>query len=145
MPNLIGADCATLLRMPPRTPRNAAQLATFVRRTIKDKGLSPPQIAKRAGRTGYKITDEYVRMILNGAAKNLTIDKLQALAVGLDEPFESVLFAAAGIPENASEAFRRSVFYILFTKAEEAEPEDRKTIYELVELLNERLARKTAG
>lgn len=131
--------------MPPRTPRQSAQLAAFVRRTINQKGLSPPQIAKRAKRTGYKITDEYIRMILNGSAKNLTIDKLQALSAGLDESFESVLFAAAGIPESASDTFRRSVFYILFLKAEEADPEDRKTIYELVELLNERLERKSAG
>ena len=134
-----------MLDMPGRTPRNVEQLAAYVRRVMKDKELGNADVERKSKRFGHKITSSYVGMILNGTAKNLTIDKLQALAAGLEVPFESVLFAAAGIPDNAPEAFRQSVFYILYLKAEKAAPEERTTILELVELLNERLARRDAG
>ena len=53
-----------------------------------------------ASRAGYKISGETVRSVFKAQQKNLMIDRLKALAAGLGEPFETVLFCAAGVPPN---------------------------------------------
>jgi len=122
------------------------RLAALVRRVIKKKGLNPLQVAKRAARAGHKITDEYVRMILTGEANNLTIEKLEALASGIDEPLESVLFAAAGITPDTAESFKESTLYRLYLKSVDTSVSlhDRVLITELAEMLVEHLGSKAA-
>lgn len=133
--------------MPRRTPRNAARLATFVDHAMKAKGLTSKTVETRAKRYGHKITDETVRNVLNGSAKNLTIDRLEALAVGLDEPFQDLLFAAADITPQGKESFRDSVLFKLYLKSEdENTPDDERTLIKVVtEMLSERLRSKGLG
>lgn len=60
--------------------KNRGPLKSYVRRIMKQKGLSLRDIEMRSD---AKITDGYVADILRGAAANPTAEKIKALAVGL--------------------------------------------------------------
>ena len=55
-------------------------LSRYVERVMKDKHLSRRDVKLRSG---GEITDSYVSGIISGSAKNLSVDKLKALARGL--------------------------------------------------------------
>ena len=55
-------------------------LSRYVDRVMKEKHLSRSDVKLRSG---GEITDSYVSAIINGAATNLSIEKLKALARGL--------------------------------------------------------------
>lgn len=71
--------------------RKAETLADYVRRVRKDKGLSTPDVERNSGN---QITDGYVSQIENGYIKNVSPEKLRALAKGL-EVLEEEIFAVA--------------------------------------------------
>lgn len=73
------------------------QLAEFVRRTRKEKGLSTPDVERNSG---YKISDGYVSQIENLYIKNVSPEKLAALAKGLGVTEEEVFAAARGKTPN---------------------------------------------
>jgi len=55
-------------------------LAMYVARILREKRLSRHDVQVMSG---WKITDAYVSSIVRGRARNLSVDKLQALARGL--------------------------------------------------------------
>ena len=55
-------------------------LSRYVERVMKEKHLSRRDVKLRSG---GEITDSYVSGIISGSARNLSIDKLKALARGL--------------------------------------------------------------
>jgi transcriptional regulator with XRE-family HTH domain len=55
-------------------------LSRYVERVMKEKHLSRRDVKLRSG---GEITDSYVSGIISGSAKNLSVDKLKALARGL--------------------------------------------------------------
>lgn len=55
-------------------------LSRYVDRVMKEKHLSRRDVKLRSG---GEITDSYVSGIIRGSAKNLSVDKLKALARGL--------------------------------------------------------------
>ena len=55
-------------------------LSRYVERVMKEKHLSRRDVKLRSG---GEITDSYVSGIISGTAKNLSVDKLKALARGL--------------------------------------------------------------
>jgi len=73
------------------------ELSRFVGRVMKDKHLSRRDVSLRSG---GEITDSYVSAILSGSAKNLSIDKLKALAHGLRVREMSLIRAAFGLSEE---------------------------------------------
>lgn len=147
MANRLSIGRGTLLQMVRRTPRDVEQLAEFVRLVLDAKDLNASRVAARAKKAGFNITRAYVRMILNQEANNLTIDKLEALAVGLDEPLESVLLAAAGLKPQTRESFKDSVLYKLYVKSEDPKtPEaERNLIAQLAEMVADHLRRRGLG
>jgi transcriptional regulator with XRE-family HTH domain len=56
------------------------QLRAYVREVMEKKGLSEWEIQKRAK---DKIKDSYIRDILSGKTKSISVEKLNALAEGL--------------------------------------------------------------
>jgi len=72
-------------------------LAEYVARILEERGLKPSDVEKRSG---HQITDGYVNNILSGKQKNLSIDKLVALATGLGVAPQDILFAATGLPPH---------------------------------------------
>src|SRR5499433_2250299 len=79
------------------------ELSRYVERVMKDKHLSRRDVSLRSG---GDITDSYVSAILSGGAKNLSIDKLKALARGLRVREMSLIRAAFGFSEEPDD--RRS-------------------------------------
>jgi len=70
-------------------------LAEYVDAIMKEKGLKPYQVEKNCDGA---ITDGYVNNILKGKASNLTVEKLKALAIGLDTDEEALFRVARGLP-----------------------------------------------
>jgi len=70
-------------------------LAEYVDAIMKEKGLKPYQVEKNCDGA---ITDGYINNILKGKASNLTVEKLKALAVGLDTDEEALFRVARGLP-----------------------------------------------
>lgn len=73
------------------------ELSRYVERVMHDKHLSRRDVSLRSG---GEITDSYVSAILSGSAKNLSIDKLKALAHGLRVREMSLIRAAFGLSEE---------------------------------------------
>src|SRR4030095_7450597 len=72
-------------------------LSRYVERVMKQKHLSRRDVKLRSG---GKITDSYVSAIISGTAKNLSIDKLKALARGLRVRDMELIRTAFGMSEG---------------------------------------------
>jgi len=78
------------------TNEDILDLAEYIRKVINDDNLSQRYLVERAERKGHKITQSYISQIISGAATNVTIDKLRALAAALDRPEEELFNIALG-------------------------------------------------
>jgi transcriptional regulator with XRE-family HTH domain len=72
-------------------------LSRYVERVMKEKHLSRRDVKLRSG---GEITDSYVSGIINGSAKNLSVDKLKALARGLRVREMELIRVAFGISDE---------------------------------------------
>lgn len=75
-------------------------LGEYVKRILEEKHLTMYDVEVRSER---RIADAYVANVLTGVAKNLTVDKLKALAVGIGEPEDDVFKVARGLPLDRAE------------------------------------------
>jgi hypothetical protein len=99
-----------------------ADLATFVRETMKDNGLDPPTVARRSQET---ISPAYVRQIVNRVQLNVSVGRLIGLARGLGVPIKEVMRAAAGGWAEDDKAFLEGRLYLIHQKLADA-PDDLK-------------------
>lgn len=76
-------------------------LADYVRRVRQEKGLSTLEVERNSGN---QITDGYVSQIENSYVKNVSPQKLQALAKGLGVSEEEIFAVARGKSLNEDEA-----------------------------------------
>jgi transcriptional regulator with XRE-family HTH domain len=72
-------------------------LSRYVGRIMKEKHLSRSDVKLRSG---GEITDSYVSAIINGAATNLSVEKLKALARGLRVSERKLVNVAFGHSEE---------------------------------------------
>jgi transcriptional regulator with XRE-family HTH domain len=70
-------------------------LGQYVKRILDEKQLTMTDVEERSENG---IADAYVANIVKGVAKNPSVDKLKALAVGLGEPEDDVFKVARGLP-----------------------------------------------
>jgi transcriptional regulator with XRE-family HTH domain len=70
-------------------------LAEYVTRVIKEKRLKQEEVCRQS--RGH-ITDGYIRGIMKGKARNLSVEKLKALALGLGVPEDELFRVARGLP-----------------------------------------------
>lgn len=70
-------------------------LDTYVKRIMNEKGMTPEDVSRVAGN---EITDGYVRSIAKKRAMNLSVEKAQALARGLDVSENELFKVARGLP-----------------------------------------------
>lgn len=68
-------------------------LRDYLQKVMKEKQLTGVDIQKRSG---GKIGDSYISKILRGESKNLTVEKINALAEGLGVDSVDVFRAASG-------------------------------------------------
>ena len=79
-------------------------LSQYVKRILNEKQMTMKNVQERSE---GGIADAYVGSIVNGVAKNPSVDKLKALAMGLDEPEDDVFKVARGLPlDHEREASR---------------------------------------
>src|SRR5258705_9006769 len=76
-------------------PRN--DLSEYVKRVMKLKDLTQKGVQRLSG---GKITDGYVASISIGRARNLSVDKLKALADGLGVQLDELFHVACGVPDR---------------------------------------------
>ena len=70
------------------------ELGEYVKRVMKLKGLTQKDVQRMSG---GRITDGYVASITTGRAKNLSVDKLRALADGLGVDTDELFHVACGL------------------------------------------------
>jgi transcriptional regulator with XRE-family HTH domain len=78
-------------------PGARQDLSEYVRRVMKLKGLTQKDVQRMSG---GRITDGYVASITIGRASNLSVEKLQALAVGLGVDTDDLFHVACGVSEE---------------------------------------------
>jgi transcriptional regulator with XRE-family HTH domain len=68
-------------------------LAEYLDRVMRQKNLTPTELAKRSG-----LTNSYIGRLRNGKVNNPTVETVLKLAMGLDVNPHEVFAAASGIP-----------------------------------------------
>lgn len=74
-------------------------LSRLVRRAVKEKNLSLNDVHEKSGK---QIAKSYVSRIMTGNVRNITLDKLVALADGLGEDPHALFAAYYGRPQRRS-------------------------------------------
>lgn len=116
-------------------------LDRYVRRVLREKGLTLSDVAKRS--LGG-ISRGYICEISRGNYKDLTIKKLQALALGLDVPEDVIFDIARGVDCGWSDEreFARSRLATLYARYSELAPEDRREVAILLEAVEREVERR---
>lgn len=112
------------------------KLADYVRRTIKQKQLRLRDVERRSG---GEITNGYISGIINGRIKNISLEKLKALAKGLEvdvyELFSAAMDEPRQLAEQVSSYAQPDVLWLLGLMQEIATtPELLKILHELVQM-----------
>ena len=112
----------------------ARDLSEYVRQVMKLKGLTQKDVQRMSG---GRITDGYVASITTGRAKNLSVDKLIALADGLGVDADELFQVARGLPERLENSSSRGpdVLMILETVQKAVMSPEVTEILEAVVLL----------
>jgi transcriptional regulator with XRE-family HTH domain len=116
---------------------NSESLSDFVRRVMHENGLTYRQVEARSK---GRITGGYVNDIVQKKTTNPSIEKLQALARGLDRPEDEVISVARGNKKQSEDKdFQESLYYMLYEKSKTASPEKRKLINSVLKMINREL------
>jgi transcriptional regulator with XRE-family HTH domain len=112
------------------------KLADFVKRVINQKQLKLREVERRAG---GEITNGYVSGIINDRIKNISLEKLKALARGLEVDVYELFAAAMDEPrqlaDEVSSYAQPDVLWLLGMMREIAtSPELLKILHELVQM-----------
>jgi transcriptional regulator with XRE-family HTH domain len=121
------------------TNQQTESLADYVRRIrvqVKDFSLSEVEM-----NSGGEIDSSYVSRIENGQVKNVTPEKLNALAKGLQVPPDEIFAVARGKSLTEAEAFDSEV-YVLFTGFEELSDKDKAEMLASVRMLGNEIQRR---
>jgi transcriptional regulator with XRE-family HTH domain len=119
-----------------KSPEN---LSDFVRRVRSEKGLSTLDVERNSSN---RITDGYVSQIENGYVKNVSPEKLQALAKGLAVSEDEIFAVARGaktVGDMALDEVRMLQFY------RELPPDRRDDVLAHLELAWKRHAGEGGG
>ena len=84
-----------MVKKSPNGQSEVETLSQYVKRIMDEKHLKVHDVEVRSGKG---IADAYVANIVSGVAKNPSVDKLKALAVGLGVDEDDVFLVARGLP-----------------------------------------------
>jgi transcriptional regulator with XRE-family HTH domain len=112
------------------------KLADYVRRVMKQKQLNLRDVERRSG---SEITNGYISGIINGRINNISLDKLKALAKGLEvdvyELFSAAMDEPRQLADEVSSYAHPDVVWLLGIMQEiAATPELLKILHELVQM-----------
>ena len=117
-------------------------LDKYVRRILKEKGLSLSDVERRSG---GGISDSYICGIINGTVGSLTIIKLKALAQGLGIGEDELFAVARGVTPADDNEFQESEFATLFCKYKDLSDEDKKVVLTLLEVVDREIEWRRMG
>lgn len=121
--------------------RNQSEdLAGYILRLTRE-GLSYQEISNRAARRGFKITRSYISKLVSGAAQNPSLEKLRALAAGLNRPEEEVLAVAIG-DQMLEELLNDALAKTLLFKWSKLSKKDKEDLGVLIRMLNDELDKR---
>lgn len=119
-------------------------LSDYILKVLQDDEISYQDVVRRAERKGYKITHSYISKIISGAAQNISVDKLRALAAGLNRPEEEVFAVARG--GRTEDKIQDALASAMFFKYAQLPEEDKEALATLLRALDreieERLQKK---
>lgn len=115
-------------------------LADYLRRVLEEKRLTLREVEERSGR---RITHGYLSRILNRTVRNLTVDKLKALAKGLGVPEVEVFTAARGASPDLDPEVKKSRLGALFYKFDTLSEEDKRVVEALMETIEREIERRS--
>src|SRR5215813_4124057 len=113
-------------------------LCNYVRRILKEKEMTFSDVERRSEKS---ISDSYVHAISSGNIRNLSLDKLSALARGLGVTETQLFFAAFGVSLMDLEEFKESGLVYLLHKYRELSVEDRTQLRALLAILDREIDR----
>jgi len=114
-------------------------LADYVRRVrVNEKKFSLSEVERNSNN---QIDGSYVSRIENGLVKNVTPEKLQALAKGLQVPEEEIFAVARGKSLTEPESFDSEVA-VLFAGYNELSDEDKKELLASIRLIANEVQRR---
>jgi transcriptional regulator with XRE-family HTH domain len=116
-------------------------LADYVSRVVSKEGIAYREVVRRAKRKGHQITHSYISRIVSRAAQNPSIDKLRALAAGLNRPEEEV-FAVARGEQVEDEAINDALAKAMLSKWSKMAKKDKDELASVVRLLDEEFDRR---
>ena len=104
-------------------------LSDYILKVLQDDDIGYQDVVRRSERKGYKITHSYISKIVSGAAQNISVDKLRALAAGLNRPEEEVFAVARGgrTEERIKDALASAMFF-KYAQLEESDKEKLATL-----------------
>lgn len=110
------------------------ELGEYVKRVMKLKGLTQKDVQRMSG---WKITDGYVASITTGRARNLSVDKLMALADGLGVDSDELFHVACGqgeLDDNGSRGAPDSLMILETVQQAVMSPAVTEILHEVVRL-----------
>jgi len=113
-------------------------LCNYVRRILKEKEMTFSDVERRSEKS---ISDSYVHGISSGNIRNLSLDKLSALARGLGVTETQLFFAGCGLSLTDLEEFDGSELAYLLYKYRELSVEDRTQLRSLLAILDREIDR----
>jgi len=116
-------------------------LDKYVRRVLKEKELTLSDVER--GAEG-EISDSYVAYITTGNVRNLSLEKLKALARGLGVTEREMFAVACDIPLPLEEDFHKAEFGELFYKYKRLTEEDKREMRPILEMINNEIERRLA-
>jgi transcriptional regulator with XRE-family HTH domain len=114
-------------------------LDRYVRRVLYEEGLTLSDVECRSE---GEISDSYVSAIASGKIKNVTLEKLKALARGLGVTEAHLLSVACGISFPYGADLLESELALLFSKYKELPEQDRNELTTILEMLNDEIERR---
>ncbi len=109
-------------------------LADYVLKTIAERNLTQTEIAKRARKKGLAISQNYISKIISGSAQNISVEKLKALAAGLNVPEEDIFMIARG--GRSEEKIHNGMALSIFARYSQLSEHDKAELSALMRALD---------
>ncbi len=114
-------------------PRQTLQ--AYLKKVMEDAGLSLRDVERRSKSARGHISNGYVNDILQGDAKNPTLDKLEALARGIGRPVDELIDVILGRVKTEDPSIQTSEIGGLIKDFNELSESDQKELRPSVEML----------
>jgi transcriptional regulator with XRE-family HTH domain len=112
-------------------------LPDYIRRVMSEGGITFRKITERSR---GEISGAYVSDLISGKAANPSVEKIVALAKGLNRPEQELFQIARGKSKPSDDPdFRQSIFYMIYEKSQAASPEMKQVVNRVLGMIDREL------